>query len=128
MSLPSAIFREVPAAPSTAGGYSRLLVPAVLVTTARGREVYADTRRLFERLEALAVEIRKSGPQIQAIWHGQEHVTEAGVAALETMLATVGLEAFNRASKGQRGAARALGTKYQWYFLSEYLGWEWERA
>ncbi|HTJ77667.1 MAG TPA: hypothetical protein VL357_01605 [Rariglobus sp.] len=128
MSLPAAIIREVPAEPSTLGGYSRLLVPAVIVTAGRGREVYADTRRLFERLAALALEIRNGGPQIQAIWHGQEHVSESGILALELMLELNGLEVFNRACKAQRGGARAIGTKYQWYFMSEYLGWTWERV
>lgn len=131
MSFPAAIIREVPAAPSTVGGYSRLLVPVVIVTQARGREVFTDTRRLFERLEEIGKSRpldSASGPEIKAIWQGDEHVSEKGVFALENMLQVMGLEAFNRASKGQRGGARAIGTKYQWYFLSEYLGWTWERV
>ncbi len=128
MSLPSAIIRELPAEQPSGGMFARLLVPVVIVSTSRGREVFTDTRRLFARLQEIGHQLRHTGPQIQAIWQGEQHVSEAGVAALEMMLSTAGLEAFNRASKHQRGGARALGTKYQWYFLSEYLGWNWERA
>lgn len=128
--FPAAIIREIPADGCTIGGFSRFLQPVELVTAARGLEVFYDARSLFERLEAIGRELRASGGdgKIQAIWQGNEHVSEAGVAALEAMLATVGLATFNRASKGQRGGARAIGTKYQWYFLSEYLGWDWESA
>lgn len=128
MSFPLAIIRELPTEQPSGGLFASLLVPVVLVTSTRGREVFTNTRRLFERLNSIALEIRPFGTRIEAIWQGEQHVAEAGVAALETMLATVGLEPFNRASKAQRGGARALGSKYQWYFLSEYLGWDWERA
>jgi hypothetical protein len=128
MSLPSAIIRDLPEQPTT-GMYSRLLTPVVIVSVARGREVFTDTRRLFTRLEEFARVMRDTGEtQITAIWQGDQHVSESGVLALELMLELSGLEVFNRASKAQRGGARAIGTKYQWYFLSEYLGWNWERV
>lgn len=117
---------------SSIGMYAKLLTPVVLVTTARGREVFKDSRRLFERLEKIGEALRcphlPGERAIMAIWQGDENVSDAGVQALEVMLETTGLEAFNRACKNQRGAGRAIGSKYQWYFLTEYLGWEWQRA
>jgi hypothetical protein len=103
--------------------------PVSLVTEARGREVFTDTRRLFRRLEAIAAEKQAGHSRmILAIHQGERHVAEAGVLALELMLEWGGLDNFDRASKAQRGAARAKRSKYQWYFLGEYLGWDWERT
>jgi hypothetical protein len=115
---------------SAIGMYARLLEPVVLVTEARGREGFNDTRRLFRRLEAIAATKKAghTGRIILAIWQGDQHVADAGVLALELMLEIGGLENFDRASKAQKGGGRALRSKYQWYFLSEYLGWNWERA
>jgi len=117
---------------SSVGMYARLLTPVVLVTSMKGREVFRDSRRLFERLEFIGETLRcghlPGERAIMAIWQGDEHVSDSGVQALEFMLETTGLEAFNRACKRQRGAGRAIGSKYQWYFVSEYLGWTWERA
>ena len=113
------------------GMYSRLLTPVVLVTEARGREVFTHSRRLFARLAQIGETLRGENPPpraIMAIWQGDQHVADSGVLALELMLELNGLENFNRASKAQRGPARAVGTKYQWSFLGEYLGWEWQRS
>ena len=129
MPFPSAIIREIPAAGPAIGSYSRLTEPVVIVTATRGREGFTSARALFTRLEQIGQEIRQGAPvgTLLAVWQGAQHVTEPGVAALECMVSLSGLSPFNRASKAQRGGARALGTKYQWYFLSEYLGWSWER-
>ena len=128
MPFPSTIIRERDAA-GPIGSYARLSEPVILITATRGREVFTSARALFTRIAEIGQEIRNGAPvgTLLAIWQGTQHVTEPGVQALEFMATATGLDQFNRASKAQRGGARALGTKYQWYFLSEYLGWEWQR-
>lgn len=124
------MFRRFPAPiEPTNGVYSELNTPVVLVTQ-RGREMFDNSHRLFRRLEEIARDHLHTPADtfISAIWQGKKHVSEAGVAALETMLLTVGLANFDRASKAQRGGPRALRSKYQWDFLADYLGWEWEAA
>ena len=117
MPFPSTIIRERDAA-GPIGSYARLSEPVILITATRGREVFTSARALFTRIAEIGQEIRNGAPvgTLLAIWQGGEFMATA-----------TGLDQFNRASKAQRGGARALGTKYQWYFLSEYLGWEWQR-
>ena len=59
---------------------------------------------------------------------GRHFVSESGVAALETMLRTVGLNPFLRVCRQRSGPERATFTRWQWDYLGEFLGWEWHRA
>ncbi|MBW7895141.1 MAG: hypothetical protein H3C27_08500 [Opitutaceae bacterium] len=107
--------------------YYALPQPVVLVTRLRGREIFADSRALMARLEDLA-EYSSSEPLLLSIYQGNHFVSEAGVAALETMLRTVGLTPFFRASRRRSGPERAAFTKWNWEYLSDFLGWEWHRV
>jgi hypothetical protein len=102
--------------------FSELRRPIVLVTRGRGREVYESSYALFRRLD----EIPAVGDEVMSISEGREQtVNEAGVAALNFMLRTVGLRPFRRVCARRPGPERGKHTKWQWEFLGEYLGWNW---
>lgn len=105
----------------TSRGYNTLSSPVVLVTKGRGREVFKSSRLLFARIE----EIGATGEEIVQINNNVYSVHPAGVAALNTMLAVSGLRRFREAARRQTTPARVLNSRFQWAFLSDYLGWEW---
>ncbi|RRJ98012.1 hypothetical protein Ga0100231_006245 [Opitutaceae bacterium TAV4] len=102
----------------------RLPVPVVLVTEARGREVFRSSARLFSRLEVLA----KSNVSILQLRVDEHVLHPRSVAALETMLRVSGWRNFERAARSNGGIGRARRTRWAWEFLDEYLGWKWERS
>lgn len=106
--------------------YYRLADPVTLVTAMKGKESFTDSRKLFNRLEEMA-ESPIPGQMILSIYQGRFFVSEDGVAALETMLRTVGMTPFFRASRLRKGPERATFTRYNWEYVSEYLGWDWHR-
>jgi hypothetical protein len=89
-----------------------------LVTDARGREDFADSRALFARLDELGREPR---PLMQ--------VTEAGVSLTPESLATLNYflrrpdwtAMVHRVARTRRGPESARYTKWQWEFLTEFL-------
>jgi hypothetical protein len=106
----------------TSRGYNTLSSPVVLVTKGRGREVFKSSRLLFARIE----EIARTGEEVIQINNNVYSVHPAGIAALNTMLATCGLDRFRIAARRQTGPARTLNSRFQWAFLADYLGWEWK--
>ena len=106
-------------------GYHRLIAPVEIVTPARGKETFADSRELFERL----AELGRDGTPILQINQGPQAVDADGLAALNTLLALPdGLDLFAAAAAEQPGPARAKLTRWQWDFLGEYLDFRWQRA
>lgn len=101
--------------------HNQLPAPVVLVTRGRGREVFDDSSALIRRLEELPA-LREEVLTIQTAAHA---VAEDGIDALNLMLRTVGLRPFFTAARRETTPARALRTRWNWRFLSEYLGWNW---
>jgi hypothetical protein len=92
----------------------------VLITAGRGREVFHDSARLMKRLgEAVACD------EIRGIQTASHYVEENGIAALQTMLRNVGFGPFRRAAFDAGRLYSRFGTRWNWRFLGEYLGWEW---
>lgn len=106
--------------------HNRLLAPVVLVTKGRGREVFDDSRALMGRLQEIPM-MRDSVMSIQQEKKGA--VTEDGIAALEVFLAVEGWSYFNRAAQRRHDTTgepvQRFGTRWNWRFFGEYLGWEW---
>ncbi|EIQ00219.1 hypothetical protein OpiT1DRAFT_04761 [Opitutaceae bacterium TAV1] len=102
----------------------RLVVPVVLVTEARGREVFRSSFRLFARLEALA----KHNVSIMQLREDGRVLHPRSVAALETMLKKCGWRNFERAARLRKGPERAKKSRWAWEYLGEYLGFKWERS
>lgn len=105
---------------STAGIYN-LASPVVLVTKGKGREVFKNSRQLIQRIE----QIGEIGEEIIQINNNVSAVPPEGIAALNTMLSVCGLRRFRLAAKRSGNPARAPYTRFEWAFLSLYLGWEW---
>jgi hypothetical protein len=103
-------------------GINTLASPVVLVTKGKGRKVFKNSRQLILRLEAIA----EIGEEILQINNNVYAVPPDGIAALNTMLAVCGLRRFRRAAKRSGNVARAPYTRFEWAFLSLYLGWEWK--
>lgn len=101
--------------------FTSLLVPVVLVTKGRGREVFSCSRALFARLE----ELPRLKETILQIDYGVRTLSPDSIAALETMIWLCGFECFKTASRRQSRPFNRFGTKWSWKFLSEYLGFEW---
>ena len=112
--------------PAPVSDFARLLVPVVLVTSERGREVFASTYRLFDRLDELSTAGRDA--EIMAVWHGDRHcLTPEGVRTLNTFLRAGGLALFSRATRRAAGPQRGRHTRWSWrYLIEEYLGLDWE--
>lgn len=111
----------VPVRAEPTSGIYNLASPVVLVTKGKGREVFKNSRSLILRLESIA----EIGDEIVQINNNVNCVPPEGIAALNTMLAVSGLRRFRRAAKRTGNAARAPYTRFEWAFLSLYLGWEW---
>lgn len=109
--------------PKRVSPYFHFRTPVFLITDNRGREVFTDSRILFKRLEWLA-EFNAAG-SIMSIQQGEKAVSESGVAALICMMETVGFGPFFRASRKRKGPERATFTRFNWDYLTEYLGWRW---
>jgi|GEM_PF-6284052 hypothetical protein len=101
--------------------FNHLASPVVLVTAGRGREVFNDSAKLMRRL----AELPAMGERILSIQNQVYCVSEDGIAALETMLHTVGFRPFRVASKRKGNPFTRFGTRWSWAFLSDYLGWRW---
>lgn len=101
--------------------FNHLSARVVLVTKGRGREVFDDSSKLFARLE----EVQALGDSILSIQTPIHAVSEEGIAALETMLGTVGFRPFKTASKRRGNPFTRFGTRWSWAYLSDYLGWQW---
>ena len=106
---------------SVTGGIYNLMSPVVLVTKGKGREVFKNSRQLIQRIE----KIGEIGDEIVQINNNVAAVPPEGIAALNTMLSTCGLRRFRLAAKRTGNPARAPYTRFEWAFLSLYLGWEW---
>ena len=95
------------------------------MTDARGREVYDDSRDLFRRLNEIA-----SSPdpvEIMQLSQAGECLKPASVAALNALLTLTGLDPFARAAARRSGPERSFAGRWNWQFLGEFLGWEWQR-
>lgn len=96
-----------------------------IVTPARGREIFDNSRALFRRLQELGA----ARVEIMALrWRGLTAAPES-VAALNYLLTEVGLSPFFRAMRRRtEGAARAAQTIWQFEaLLNDYLGFTWDR-
>jgi hypothetical protein len=97
----------------------------LIVTEARGREVYHSSRPLFRRLRELA---NQRTPLLQLHWRG-ERATAVDLRAFNFWLLHVGFRVFFRAARRRPGPERATATKYQWeYLVDGYLALQWEVA
>ena len=105
--------------------YYALRWPVTLVTDARGREDFADSRALFARLVALGREPRDI-----------LQVTEAGVSLTPESLVTLNyflrqsgcMTKMQRVARHRRGPERANWTKWQWEFVTEFLQLTWRAS
>lgn len=126
-------------APAPVSDFARFLVPVVLVTSERGREVYASSYQLFDRLEAIAKHkdvmpwrgdevVKQITPtEIMAVWHGDETLSPESLRTFNYFLRSGGLALFQRSLKGRKGPERARHTKWAWrYLVEEYLDLRWE--
>lgn len=95
--------------------------PVVVITKGRGVESFEDSRELFKRLE----EIPALGDSIMSIQQNGRAVAEHSIAALDTLLRTVGFRPFQRASIRKGPPFSRFGTRWNWEFLNEYLGFDW---
>ena len=106
--------------------HNHLMTPVVLVTKGRGREVFDDSRALMHRLEALPA-LGESVMSIQ--WGAKGAVTEEGIEALAFFLEIEGWSYFRRAAQRKRDETgepvHRFGTRWNWRFFGEYLGWDW---
>jgi hypothetical protein len=102
----------------------RLREPVVLVSEAKGREVFCSSFALFRRLEFLAI----SDVSILQLREGERVLHPRGIAALVTMLRACRWRNFERAARLRRGPERAKRSRWAWEYLGEYLGFEWERS
>ncbi|EIQ00236.1 hypothetical protein OpiT1DRAFT_04778 [Opitutaceae bacterium TAV1] len=102
----------------------RLREPVILVSEAKGREVFCSSFALFRRLESLAV----NGVSILQLREEDRILHERSIAALVTMLRACRWRNFERAARLRRGPERAKRSRWAWEYLGEYLGFEWERA
>ncbi|MDR1280200.1 MAG: hypothetical protein LBK99_05200 [Opitutaceae bacterium] len=102
----------------------RLREPVILVTEAKGREVFDHSGRLMVRLEVLA----RGDVSILQLRVGCDVLPPRSIAALEAMLKKHGWRLFYRAMRARRDIARGKGTKWAWEAVGEFLGFTWERS
>lgn len=95
--------------------------PVVLVTHGRGREVYGNSRKLFDRIQKLDTSIDR----ILQVRHEGRALAEESVEALNAFLATPKAWSFFRRAEIDGVRFGVVGDKWSWSALGKYLGWEW---
>lgn len=106
--------------------YNHLPAPVILVTRGRGREVFGDSGKLFDRLAEIP-ELADEITSVQTAGAVPQAVKEAGVRALNFCLRNSGLRRFSVALRRRTGIERRPRTRWAWrYFCDEFLGLEWK--
>ena len=115
----------MPAPRQDLSGYRRISPPVEIVTTARGREVFADAADIFDRLAVLA----GSPVEIQQVNQGQFAMSPAAIGALNAILRQPGgLRLFHRAAAAAGVPYSGKNTRWRWAYFCRYLDADWRLA